>query len=77
MARKVGDSELNEYAERIGIENFRKEYHMIYQRTMQRKKKRYSGKNYENDKSKINEMKEKYKHGISLKDINEMLELNL
>lgn len=38
MARKIGDSELDEYAERIGRDNFRKEYPMIYQRTMQRKK---------------------------------------
>ena len=77
MARKIGDSELDEYAKRIGRDNFRKEYHMIYQRTMHRKKKRHSGKDYENDESKLNAIKEKYKHGVSLKDINEMLQLNL
>ena len=39
--------------------------------------RRFSGKHYENSPEKIKQLKEKYKNGISLKTINEMLELNL
>ena len=35
MPRKINDSELDQYAEKIGRENYRDEYHMLYQRTMQ------------------------------------------
>jgi hypothetical protein len=73
MPRKINDAELNEYREKIGIENYKREYHLLYQRTMEAGNKRFSGKHYKNDKSKISELKEKYKNGISLKDINQML----
>ena len=73
MPRKINDSELDQYAEKIGRENYRNEYHMLYQRTMQAKKKRFSGKKYENSPEKLKQLKEKYKNGISLKIINEML----
>lgn len=77
MPRKINDSELDQYAEKIGRENYRDEYRMLYRRTMQRGNRRFSGKHYENSPEKIKQPKEKYKNGISLKTINEMLELNL
>ena len=77
MPRKINDSELDQYAEKIGRENYRNEYNMLYQRTMQAGNRRFSGKKYENSPEKLKQLKEKYKNGISLKTINEMLELNL
>lgn len=77
MPRKINDFELDQYAEKIGRENYRDEYHMLYQRTMQAGNRRFSGKHYENSPEKLKQLKEKYKNGISLKTINEMLELNL
>lgn len=58
------DKELKEYRNRIGTKEYRKEYHKLYSEVKQHKE-RYSKLEYENSKEKINQIKEKYKNGVT------------
>ena len=71
--RRIKDEELREYQEKIGRDKYRKQYHLLYQRTKEAGNKRYSGEHYENTPEKLNRIKEKYKNGVSQEMINQML----
>lgn len=69
-----------EYIEELKL-TFGSQYQTIlnktYCRTNRQGKRRNSGKHYENSAEKIAAIKEKYKKGVSLDDINRMLEVAL
>ena len=71
--RSIGDDELNEYRLSIGIETYEKEYNIIYGRTDYRTKHniRNSGQDYKNTDSKIKDIREKYKNGVTADILNE------
>ena len=58
------DKELKEYCDRIGRKEYRKEYCRLYSEAKQHKE-RYSKLEYKNSKEKINQIKEKYKNGVT------------
>ena len=66
------DKELEEYKKSVGKDNYQREYNRLYLFAKQ-SKARFSKKEYENNKDKLNSIKEKYKNGVDIKDINEML----
>lgn len=66
------DKELEEYKRLIGADNYKREYNSLYIFAKQNKT-RYSKKDYKNSKEKLKEIKEKYKNGVDINDINEML----
>ena len=66
------DKELEEYKKSVGKYNYQREYNRLYLFAKQ-SKSRFSKKEYENNKDKLNSIKEKYKNGVDIKDINEML----
>ena len=66
------DEELEEYKNLIGKDNYKQEYNRLYIFAKQTKT-RYSKMKYENDENKLKEIKEKYKNGVNINDINEML----
>ena len=70
---KIKDAELRQYADEIGHQNYRNQYQLLYQRTMQAADKRYSGLHYKNSPEKLKQLKEKYKNGVSKEIINIML----
>lgn len=65
------DPELAEYYDRIGAEEYKKQYASLYQ--MGKYNARYSGRKYVNSESKIQALKDKYKNGVPEKEINKML----
>ena len=69
------DKELEKYMNFIGKENYKREYNRLY-RFAKDSNTRYSKKEYENSKDKLNEIKEKYKNGVNINHINEMLEIH-
>lgn len=58
------DKELKEYMNKIGRKEYIKEYHRLYSEAKQHKE-RYSKLEYENSKERINQIKEKYKNGVT------------
>ena len=66
------DKELIAYRHTIGIEEYTKQYRTLYQQGKS-KEKRYSGKVYQNSKTKLDSLREKYKNGVSQSTINQML----
>ena len=68
----VMDKELEEYKKSVGKDNYQREYNRLYLFAKQ-SKARFSKKEYENDKDKLNDIKEKYKNGVNMNHINEML----
>lgn len=67
-----------QYLEELKL-TFGSEYQSIlnktYCRTNRQSKRRNSGKHYENSAERIAAIKEKYKNGITMNDINRMLEV--
>ncbi len=61
--KNINDPELEEYKKIIGKEEFKKQYKKLYQEG--KRIKRFSGKNYENSPEKLNQIKEKYKNGVT------------
>ncbi len=68
----MADKELIEYKEQIGTKEYLKQYHALYIFARD-SKERNSGLEYKNDAEKINKLKLKYKSGVKLQDIKEML----
>ena len=75
MGRKIKDEELRDYQERIGDEQYRALYlyEMNKVRRLTKNNVRYSGKDYVNSEEKLNDIKEKYKNGVTIEDITEMV----
>ena len=75
MPKRISDPELAEYHDRIGAEEYKKQYTSLYEKTKYNRKynRRYSGRKYVNSDSKIQALKEKYKNGVPEKEINKML----
>lgn len=71
MPKPISDPELAEYHDRIGAEEYKKQYASLYQ--MGKYNARYSRMKYTNSKSKIDAIREKYKNGIPKGEINRML----
>ena len=67
------DSELRDYAERIGMEEYKRQYGQLYQEAKQHKT-RYSGKSYSNSSDRLKVIREKYKNGIPKGTVNDMLD---
>ncbi len=68
--KKIEDEELRQYADRIGHENYKKEYLRLYNKAKLFPNSRYSKKKKIVD---LEQIKEKYKNGVSKEFINEML----
>lgn len=66
------DEELYEYRQKIGKENYIRQYNTLYNQIRQGRTKRYSGKKYENTPEKLQSLKEKYKNGVTKEMIEEM-----
>ena len=66
------DKELKEYQQLIGDKEYLRQYHQLYSEAKQHNG-RYSGKEYENSKDELNQIREKYKNGVSKEIINKML----
>ena len=73
MPKKIKDIELRAYQERVGEEEYRKQYHRLYSNTMQCDK-RYSGSEYVNSPERLRALKEKYKNGVTDKAVREMVD---
>ena len=65
--RVIKDDELRAYRDTIGADEYQKEYMYFYIATRQKMKVdiRHSKKRYVNSEQKLNEIKEKYKHGVT------------
>lgn len=72
MSRSIKDKELKEYQNQIGVKEYSKQYHKIYNLS-KITNKRFSGKDYENSEERLNEIKEKYKNGVTKEILDEML----
>ena len=72
MGKHEKDPELLAYKNRIGSEEYNRQYHQLYDEAKQ-KKSRYSGQVYDNSPDKLKALREKYKNGVSDKTIREML----
>lgn len=74
MSTKL-DEDMQEICNTIGYDKYTRDYRTIYCRTMYRAKNdiRSSRKEYTNDKKKLDEIKEKYKNGVTDKILKEWL----
>ena len=72
--RKVKDDELMEYQEEIGQVKYRKisMYFFNLSKRIRQNNLRASREHYENGEEKLNEIKEKYKNGVTMDILNEM-----
>ena len=68
------DEELEKYKRKIGIKRYVREYNTLYNQPLQNPNKRFSKRKYKNSKEKINQIKEKYKNGVTIEHIKEMFE---
>lgn len=68
----MADKELIEYKKQIGDKEYLKQYHALYVFARDCRE-RNSGLEYKNDTEKINKLRVKYKSGVKLQDIKEML----
>lgn len=75
MSKKL-DPEIEEYRNEIGKEAYSRLYCSLYTKTMLSQNTRYSGKTYTNSKERLEQIKEKYKHGVTKAHIDEMLGIN-
>lgn len=66
------DQELINYKNQIGYKKYDNEYKALYNFARD-SKHRYSKQNYVNDDSKLKSIKEKYKNGVTIDIINNML----
>jgi len=71
---EVEDEELYNYRNQIGTKEYHKQYSRLYTFAKQ-SKRRYSNIDYDINKNKISELKEKYKNGVTKDIINEMLNI--
>lgn len=67
------DPELLAYRDTIGANEYNRQYKRLYVNT-NKSDKRYSGRKYENTEEKLLQLREKYRNGVTLKDIKEMFE---
>lgn len=73
--KKIEDEELREYQHEIGQKEYRK-FQMNYCNKSARIRKynlRASGKHYENSEEKLEQIKEKYKNGITMNILKEFV----
>lgn len=73
MPKNIVDRELKAYAERIGREEYKRQYGQLYQEAKQHKT-RYSGLSYSNSSDRLKAIREKYKDGIPKGTVNDMLD---
>ena len=66
------DKELSEYRKKIGSVEYKKQYSALYQQTRQQKG-RYSKLEYENSPERLNQIREKYKNGVTKEILDELL----
>lgn len=64
--------ELLQYRKRIGDDEYRKQYLALY-RFAEQSKRRHSGEKYENSNDRLQQIKDKYKNGVTKDIINEMV----
>ena len=76
--RKVKDEEFSEYQEEIGQVKYRKIYMYVcnLSKRIRQNNLRASREHYENSKERLNEIKEKYKNGVTMDILNEMFNVN-
>lgn len=72
MSKNKKDPELAAYKDMVGEDNYWREYNNLRMQAKQ-SKSRYSKLKYINTVDKLNEIKNKYKNGVSKETINEML----
>lgn len=73
MARVMG-KELAEYRDKIGEDEYRRQYHQLYTESKQHTQ-RYSGKKYTNSKEKLEAIKQKYKNGVTNDILNDFIRI--
>lgn len=66
------NDELLLYRKRVGDAEYRRQYETLY-RFARQSKRRHSGNDYSNSKERLQSLKEKYKNGVSLDTIKEMV----
>ena len=71
--RVIEDPELREYAERIGKKEYNRVYKNLWSYATYNKNTRYSLEKYENSPETLEKIKEKYKNGVPLKEIEQMV----
>lgn len=71
MAR-VMEKELAEYKDKIGKDEYRRQYNQLYREAKQHTQ-RYSGKTYTNSKEKLEAIKQKYKNGVTDDILNDFI----
>lgn len=71
MAR-VMEKELAEYRDKIGEEEYRRQYYQLYSEAKQHTQ-RHSGKEYINSKEKLEAIKQKYKNGVTDEILNDFI----
>ena len=72
--RRIADPELAAYAEAIGPEVYREEYKRLYHQ-VQVRSRTYSGKPGNKSKAELEAIKQKYKNGVTMDQIKEMVGL--
>lgn len=64
MGKIIKDEELREYRSLIGSNEYHKQYLKYYQESKQ-KKSRFSGEIYDNSAERLQEIKAKYRNGVT------------
>ncbi len=72
--KPIEDLELAAYAEEIGHKEYRRQYHALYCQ-VRSKTKTYSGKPGNKTKEQLEAIKNKYKNGVTMDQIKEMVGL--
>jgi hypothetical protein len=71
--RSIADLEIAAYALEIGPEAYRKEYHRLYVQT--KAKSSYTGRTAPKSKAELEAIKNKYRNGVTMDQIKEMVGL--
>lgn len=73
MSGAPHDKELIAYRHEIGNEEYEKQYSLLYLKT-RNNKERYSGLTYVNSRERLEEIRNKYKNGVTKEILNEFME---
>ena len=71
--KKIRSKELQEYFNRIGGQEYFRQYCQLYAEAKQ-KKTRYSQREYINSKEKLARIKQKYRNGVTSEILDEMMQ---
>ena len=77
--RRIKDEELRKYQEEVGQMEYRKTsiYFCNLSKRIRQNNLRASREHYENSEERLNEIKEKYKNGVTMDILNEMFNVEI